>query len=75
VIWNNKLKELKVGLKFSREEGISFFGLDEVNTSITRGAKVITIKEGSAIMHKKEESDENVKLVFSGFSMIIVIEE
>jgi hypothetical protein len=28
VIWSGKLKELKVGLRISREEGISFFGMN-----------------------------------------------
>ncbi|MGE5660605.1 MAG: hypothetical protein ACM37W_28800 [Actinomycetota bacterium] len=69
------LQELKAGLRFSREEGISFFGLDEVNTAIKRGARVVAIKEGDAIMRKGEESDESVRLTLSGFSIIIVIDE
>jgi len=55
------LKELQVGLRISREEGISFFGLDEVNAAIKRGLRVIAIKEGSAIMRKGKEGDESVR--------------
>lgn len=71
----NKLKELKVGLRISSEEGLSFFGLDEVNTALNSGAKVIAIKEGDALMRKKEEKNENVQLYLSGFSMIVVIDK
>ncbi|MBZ8181186.1 hypothetical protein [Oscillatoria salina] len=69
------MKELKVGLRISREEGLSFFGLDEVNTAIDSGAKVVAIKEGNALMQKKEEKDENVRLHLSGFSITVVIDE
>lgn len=69
------MKELKAGLRFSPEKGISFFGLDEVNAAIERGAKVVAIKEGDAIMRKGEESGESVRLRLSGFSIIVVIDE
>jgi hypothetical protein len=69
------LKELKAGLRFSREEGISFFGLDEVNTAIKRGARVVAIKEGDALMNKREETDDSVRLSLSGFSIVVVIDE
>lgn len=68
------MKELKAGLRISRE-GILFFGLDEVNAAIERGAKVVAIKEGGAIMRKGEEGDESVRLNLSGFSIIVVIDE
>ncbi|MBI4783259.1 MAG: hypothetical protein HY785_18355 [Oscillatoriophycideae cyanobacterium NC_groundwater_1537_Pr4_S-0.65um_50_18] len=68
------MKELEVGLRVSRE-GISFFGLNEVNAAIEHGAKVVAIKEGNALMHKTEEGDQNVQLRFSGFSIIVVLDE
>ena len=69
------MKELEIGLRISREEGLSFFGLDEVNTAISCGAKVIAIKEGNALMQKREEGEEKVKLHLSGFSITVVIDE
>lgn len=69
------MKELKVGLRFSLEEGISFLGLNEVNAEIERGAKVVAIKEGSAIMRKGQEGNESIHLTLSGFSFIVVIDE
>jgi uncharacterized protein with PhoU and TrkA domain len=69
------LKELQVGLRISKEEGISFFGLDEVNAAIKRGVRVMAIKQGGAIMHKGNESDKSVQLSFSGFSIIVMIDE
>ena len=75
VSWSSELKELKAGLRFSQEEGISFFGLDEVNAAIESGGRVIAIKEGDAIMRKIKESDRGVRLSLSGFSVIVVIDE
>lgn len=69
------MKELKVGLKFSVEEGLLFFGLDEVNSAIERGARIIALKEGDAIMRKNKEDNEGIRLSLSGFSIIIVIDE
>lgn len=74
VIWSSELKELKVGLRISREKGLSFFGLHEVNVAIEQGAKVVAIKEGDALMQKTEESDENIRLNLTGFSIIVVID-
>lgn len=69
------MKELKVGLRISREQGLSFFGLDEVNKAIASGAKVVEIREGNALMHKAKEDDRSTRLNFSGFSMIVILEE
>jgi hypothetical protein len=69
------LKELKIGLRISKEEGLSFFGIDEVNKEIAKGAKVIEIKKGDALMSKKEENQENVRLSLSGFTVIVVISD
>lgn len=69
------MKELKIGLKFSVKEGISFFGLNEVNSAIERGSRIIALKEGDAIMRKNKEDNEGVRLSLSGFSIIIVIDE
>ncbi|NJL81619.1 MAG: hypothetical protein HC836_31770 [Richelia sp. RM2_1_2] len=68
------MQEIKAGLRIS-QEGLSFFGLEEVNASIQRGAKVLAIKEGDAIMHKEKQGEENVRLSFSGFSVIVLIDK
>ena len=69
------MKELKIGLRISKEKGFYFFGLEELNQKIYDGAKVIEIKQGDAIMKKKKQDNDNVSLSLSGFSMTVVIEE
>ena len=69
------MKELKIGLRTSKEKGFYFFGLEELNQEIYDGAKVIEIKQGDAIMKKKKQDNDNVSLSLSGFSMTVVIEE
>jgi hypothetical protein len=68
------MKEFKTGLRFSEEDGISFFGLDEINNELVHGGKVISIKEGGVIMRKKASDEENIELTISGFSIILEIE-
>lgn len=68
------MKEFKTGLKFSKEDGISFFGLDEINNKLVHGGKVISVKEGGVIMQKNISDEENVGLTISGFSIIVEIE-
>jgi hypothetical protein len=67
------MREIKVGLKNSATTGISFFGLDEVNAAIKSGNKVVSIKEGSAIMMKAELDEENVRLILTGFSISVIV--
>jgi hypothetical protein len=69
------MKKIKVGLRFSEIDGVSFFGLDEVNESIKQGKEVISIEEGGAIMEKLESDEESIQLTLKGFSMFIIIED
>jgi hypothetical protein len=67
------MKDVKIGLRFSEESGISFFGLEEVNLAIEEGKKVISVKEGNVIMHKSEVG-ESIDLVIKGFSISVSLE-
>jgi hypothetical protein len=69
------MKEIKVGLKNSEITGLSFFGLDEVNAAIKNGGKVVSMKEGSAIMKKAELDDDNTRLILIGFSILVIVED
>jgi hypothetical protein len=68
------MKEIKIGLKFSEETGIHFFGIQEINAELNQGKKVISIQEGDVIMNKQEMGEEDVTLILTGFSMKIIIE-
>ena len=40
------MKEISVGIRTDPENGVNFFGLEEVNDLIACGAKVISIQAG-----------------------------
>ncbi len=67
--------ELSIGLRIVPQQGLVFFGLDEVNEKLDRGVRILAIKEGEAIMKKTGETDEAVRLSFSGFSLNVVFED
>ena len=69
------MKKIKIGLKISKESRLTFFGLNEVNDAIKRGAKVFAINEGEAIMKKLHEEQENVRLTLSCFNLEVEVDE
>jgi hypothetical protein len=48
---------------------------EEVNKEINNGATVVELRRGDAIMNKKKESKENVRLSLSEFTIIVVVSE
>jgi hypothetical protein len=69
------MRKIKIGLRISRDQEISFFGLEEINNKINKGSKIISIDEGGALMQKVSEEDGNVKLQLTGFSILVTIED
>ncbi len=77
------MKEIYVGLKLNftpagevdRERGFTYFGLDEVNACIARGASVVSVEEGGMIMRKRAEREGHVDMAFSGFQLKVVLED
>jgi len=69
------MREVEVGLRFDVETGLSFFGIDEVNELLRRGARVVALEPGGAIMRKLGADDDNVRLTLGGFSLKVRIEE
>ncbi len=55
--------------------GLTPFGTEEVNDLIRRGARVVALEPGGAIMRKLGEDAENVRLTLSGFSIKIRLED
>jgi hypothetical protein len=68
------MKEIKIGLKFSEEKGIHFFGIEEVNAEINRGKRIVSIEAGDVFMKKQALDEENVTLTLTGFSISILTE-
>jgi hypothetical protein len=50
------------------------FGLAEGNALLSRGAKVVAIERGDAIMRKVDESENNVRLRRNGFAVRVLVE-
>ena len=63
-----------VGVRITKETGLAFFGVDEVNAALREGKKVTAIEPGDAIFQKVAEDQENVRLTLSGFTIKVVVE-
>jgi hypothetical protein len=65
---------IPVGLRVQPDGVFEFFGIEEVNSLVREGARVIGLEPGDAIMTKVGEADESVRLRLGGFSVRVVIE-
>lgn len=54
------------GIRMTKEEGVSFYGFEELDALIRAGAKISSIEPGGAIMQKTGESEEAVTMYFGG---------
>lgn len=65
--------ELKFGIRMSSKNGISIYGIDEVNAALEAGASVRELKGEGATFIKSGQNESTVSLVFSGgdFSLIM----
>jgi hypothetical protein len=66
-------KELKVGIRVDLKTGLSLFGIDEVNRLIEEGFSVASLQPGGAIMHKMGVEAGNVRLVFGGCEIKVIL--
>ena len=69
------MRDVDVGRRIDVDTGLSFFGAEEVNELIRRGGRVVSLKPGGAIMRKRGEDADNVRLTLSGFGLKVRIEE
>ena len=69
------MREVGVGIRIDVNNGLSFNGIEEVNSLINRGGKVTSIEPGGAIMQKLGEDDENVQLTLSGCEMKVIVDD
>lgn len=71
----SKVREISVGIRIDVNEGLSFTGIEEVNSLINRGGKVTSVEPGGAIMRKLGENGENVRLTLSGCEMKVMVDD
>ncbi|MBD2491382.1 hypothetical protein [Aulosira sp. FACHB-615] len=69
------MKEIRLGIHFNSQEGISFFGVIEVNQLLSQGAKVLEISPEGIIMEDDTSNDEEESFTFGGFSFLVKLEE
>lgn len=69
------MKEIELGIRIRAGEGICFFGTKEVNELIRRGARVVAIEPGDAILNKINEDDDNVRLVLGGCNIRVILDD
>jgi hypothetical protein len=60
------------------EEGVSFFGMDEVNALLAQGQKVTKIEEGQVLVEEvpldESESDEDEPAyAIAGFEIVVTL--
>lgn len=67
-------QELEIGIRMTIEDGITFFGIEELRERIRNGARVISIDEGGAIFQKTGEDEDNVSMYFSGGAFKVTVE-
>ena len=65
---------LTVGIRITKETGVSFFGVDEVNSALKEGKQVTALEPGNALFQKVAEDGEDVRLTLSGFTIKVIVE-
>jgi hypothetical protein len=64
-----------IGVRISKESGLLFFGLDELNTLLKEGKRVTIFEPGDALFQRITEDEENARIAFSGFTIKVSIED
>ena len=65
---------LVVGIRMTKEAGLSYFGVDEVNAALKEGKQVTAVEPGDALFQKVGEDQDNVRLTLSGFTIKVIVE-
>ena len=69
------MQEIEVGVRIRLKEGIHFFGTDEVNELLKRGARVVAIEPAAALFDKLGENEQNVRLTLTGCKLKVVLDD
>lgn len=65
---------MELGIRIDPQNGIAFFGVEEVNRRIREGARIIAIRPLGAVMAQTAEEDQNT-MVLSGCQIQVVFED
>jgi hypothetical protein len=67
-------KEVKIGIRINSKPGVEFFGVEDVNSLISQGGRVVSIQQGDAIFTKIGENGGTVRMVLGGCEVKVVME-
>jgi hypothetical protein len=62
----------EIGIRIDLENGLGFFGVEEVNQRIASGQRVVEIRPGGAIMTETGPRGENATLALSGCQFQVI---
>lgn len=68
------MQQISIGIRFN-EEGLEFFGTEEVNRLIEQGHRVVRIEPGEALVEEADAEDEEDAFILAGCQMNVVLEE
>jgi hypothetical protein len=76
------MKELEIGVQ-TTEDGLEYFGLDELNAELANGARVLRLDEGDILVLEDAEDDgEEVTVpedeegfLLAGFTLKVQLED
>jgi hypothetical protein len=63
-----------VGVRVSKESGLSFIGIDEINAALKAGKKVTAVEPEGALFQQITDGDNNVCHALSGFTIKVFVE-
>jgi hypothetical protein len=64
-----------VGVRVTKEAGLSFFGADEVNAALKAGKRVTALEPDGALFQETKDDKESIFHTLSGFTMKVVMED
>lgn len=64
-----------VGMRITKEAGLTFFGVDEVNAALKAGKRVTALEPEGALFQQIVDGEVNVRHALSGFTMKVIIED
>jgi hypothetical protein len=70
---SNVPRKMSVGLRIRPDSGFEFFGIDEVNSLLKQGAKIIEVEPCEAIMTRVGETEEKLRVQLGTFSVNLVL--
>jgi hypothetical protein len=69
------IRKIEVGLRNTENEGLSFFGIDQVNKLLEENAKATSVQPGGAITRQHDNQGSSVSFEVSGFFITLILEE